>query len=222
MILSRRPKIMNLPNLEKYNGSQYNEDYYEHGVKTKTSGYENYRWMPTRSYPEAIEIINKFPNVKTIIDYGCGKGFLVHALRQLGKLAFGEDISDYAINHCHPMVKNYLSKPSDNKADLIICKDILEHIYEQDMQPILELLKSKIALNGYLFIVVPLGDNNLFRIREYEIDITHVTKKDEDWWINQFNLAGLKLQNFVYSIGAIKEKWIPVHPYGNGFFILTK
>ena len=68
--------------------------------------------------------------------------------------------------------------------------------------------------------MIPLGDNDRFRIREYEVDVTHVTKKDEEWWIKMFESQDMQLVQFSYSLGSIKEKWIEPHPHGNGFFIL--
>jgi len=35
-----------------------------------------------------------------------------------------------------------------------------------------------------------------------------------------FESNGFKLKEFRYTLGSIKEKWIPEFPYGNGFFIL--
>lgn len=198
--------------------NKFNEDYFENGVKNRLSGYENYHWMPTRSVPEAIEICNNF-NFETCVDYGCAKGFLVKALRLLGKNCYGEDISDYAILNCDQKIKKYISKPNDKKYDLLICKDVLEHIEEKDLPNILTTFLSKA---DQFFFVIPLGDNNLFRIREYEIDITHVTKKDEEWWINLFNDLGFKLNKFSYNFGEMKKKWVDLYPYGNGFFTLSK
>lgn len=199
------------------NSHNFGKDYYENGVKTKTSGYENYRWIPTRSIPEAIDICKKF-DFHTCLDYGCAKGFLVHALRLLGKQAYGFDFSEYAIQTCLPQVKNYVtSKPFVNTVDLLICKDVLEHVEEKDIPSTLESFKR---ISSNFFFVIPLGDNNSFRIREYEIDITHVTKKDEEWWLNMFESNGFKLKEFSYSLGSVKEKWIAQDPYGNGFFHL--
>ena len=76
----------------------FTKDYYEDGIRKHISGYEEYKWMPTRSIPEALDIIDKF-DFKTCVDYGCAKGFLVHALRILGCQAYGEDISEYAIEN---------------------------------------------------------------------------------------------------------------------------
>lgn len=195
----------------------FNKDYYENGIKKGISGYENYHWIPTRSYSEAIEICKRF-KFNSVIDYGCAKGFLVHALRQLNKNAYGEDISDYAISNCLPKVKDYISKPTSKTADLLVCKDVMEHVSEKDIPAILTFLYKK--SNKFLF-VIPLGENESLRIREYEIDKTHVTKKDEDWWLDQFRIAGFNIEEFSYDMGKIKEKWTNTYPYGNGFFILN-
>ncbi len=204
--------------------NQFNKDYYENGVKKGISGYENYHWIPTRSIPEAITICEKI-DFQSVIDFGCAKGFLVHALNLLGKEAIGVDISEYALQHCLPQVKDkvyLLDKPLSEmglKADLLIAKDVLEHIPEEDIDGVLsEFYKTC----DQAFLVIPLGDNNLFRIREYEIDKTHVTRKDEEWWFGKIRKAGFKLKYFNYYFGEIKEKWIPMYKHGNGFFLIQK
>lgn len=197
---------------------KFDKNYYEDGIRKKLSGYENYKWIPERSISEAIDIKNNF-EFNTCVDYGCAKGFLVSALRMLGCEAFGEDISEYALSYCKNDVKEFLSFPNNKKYDLLICKDVLEHIEENELPKILNLFFNKA---NEFFFVIPLGDNNKFRIREYEIDVTHVTKKDEEWWFNLFKNHNFKIKNFSYSFGTIKEKWTKTYPYGNGFFILNK
>ena len=54
--------------------NQFTRDYYEDGIRKHISGYEDYRWMHTRSIPEALDIINKF-DFDTCVAYGCAKGF---------------------------------------------------------------------------------------------------------------------------------------------------
>lgn len=199
----------------------FDEDYYENGVKKRISGYENYRWMPTRSIPEAISIIDAI-DFHTCLDFGCAKGYLVHALRLLGKDATGIDISEYAIANCYPAVRDnvfHWTQPLyelTTKYDLVIAKDVLEHVPESDIPETLRQLRS---VAGKALFVIPLGDDNLFRIREYEIDKTHVTRKDEEWWLGQVRNAGFELVRFSYDLGSVKEKW-KGHAYGNGFFYL--
>ena len=196
----------------------FEEDYYENGIEKKLSGYTNYSWMPTRSISEAIDIKNNF-TFNSCVDIGCAKGFLVHALRILNCSAYGEDISDYAVKNSHPKVKDFISKPNDKKYDLVICKDVLEHVDEKVIKEFLSFLKDK---GDTFFFVIPLADDGKFRIREYEMDITHVTKKDEEWWLSLFKECGFVLDKFSYSFGSIKNKWVTTFPHGNGFFILKK
>lgn len=191
----------------------FNEDYFENGVKKGISGYENYHYIPERSYSEAISIAQFCSLPNTFLDFGCGKGYLVHALRQLGIDAYGEDISDYALSNCHPRVKGFVSRPTTRFFDFIFAKDVLEHV--PNLQETLSALRERC---DHGLFVVPLGDNGVYRIREYEVDKTHLIKEDEDFWIDNFRKAGFDFVDFSYSLGHIKEKWLSVHPFGNGFF----
>jgi hypothetical protein len=196
------------------NGCVFNEDYYKNGLKLGISGYENYHYIPQRSYSEAIELLNRF-EFENILDYGCSLGYLVHTLRQLGKMAYGEDISDYALKNCLPDIVQYCSYPSDQIVDFIFSKDTLEHIDYCEIEELLNKLYKR--CNKALF-VIPLGDNGKFRVTEYEIDRTHIIKQDEDWWINILRKSDFKIKSFAYSMGAIKKHWLSVNEYGNGFF----
>jgi len=213
---------MNLPNMKQNN--QFDKDYYENGIKKGISGYESYKWIPTRSIPEAITICENI-GFTSVLDFGCAKGFLVHALTLLGKEAVGVDISEYALQNCLPQVKDQLFLLDKSlsemglKTDLLIAKDVLEHIPEEDID---ETLSEFYKVCNQALLVIPLGDNDAFRIKEYEIDKTHVTRKDEEWWIKKIKKAGFELVYFNYHLGNVKEKWIPQYKHGNGFFIITK
>jgi hypothetical protein len=141
------------------------------------------------------------------------------------KEIYGVDISEYAIENGLPQVKNKLYKINElaseaiKSVDLIIAKDVLEHIHEDKIDVI---LSDFYSISNQVLLVIPLGDNDKFRIREYEMDVTHVTKKDEEWWINKIRKSGYKLKNFDYNMGEIKIKWTKQFQYGNGFFLLEK
>lgn len=193
----------------------FNEDYYQNGITKRKSGYENHHYIPTRSYEEAIEFEEYIGG--SVLDYGCAQGYLVHALRQIGEDAHGYDFSKYAIDNCKLEVKEYVhNKLPGGKFQTVICKDVMEHVPEDRVLDTLKQIKKLVAWNA--IFIIPLGDNDKFRIREYEIDTTHVTKKDEDWWINKLREAGFRIESFHYKIGAIKKKWTEKYPYGNGFF----
>jgi predicted TPR repeat methyltransferase len=208
----------------------FNKDYYECGVEKKISAYENYRWIPERSIREAISL-NNLIDFEKVLDYGCAKGFLVHALRLLDKKSFGVDISSYAIKNCMPQAKPFLKhirsykdikffeKKENRKKklfDLIIAKDVLEHIQKQELIKTLNYF-SKITKK--VFFVVPLGDGKKYRIREYEMDKTHIIRETEEWWINVISSNGFKIKYFDYNFLYIKDHWTKAHPYGNAFIV---
>lgn len=198
----------------------FNEDYFEDGVRKRVSAYEKFSWMPERTIREASSIIN---NIKfdTVLDYGCAKGFMVYAMRLLGKEAYGADVSEYAVNNCHPKVKDYLQviEKTEQLAggwDLIIAKDVLEHIPKELIPSVLSELRRRCKI---LFVAVPLGDGQRYRIREYEIDVTHLVREPEEWWLTTIHEAGFKIKYFDYEFGHLKENWTKPHPYGNAFIV---
>jgi len=198
----------------------FDEKYFEDGVRHRVSAYENYRWMPERTIREASSIIN---NIKfdTVLDYGCAKGFMVYALRLLGKEAYGADVSEYAVENCHPKVKDYLQVIETTEQlsggwDLIIAKDVLEHIPKDLIPSVLSELRRRCKT---LFVAVPLGDGKRYRIREYEMDVTHVVREPEEWWLTAIVNAGFKIKYFDYEFGHLKENWTENHPHGNAFIV---
>jgi 2-polyprenyl-3-methyl-5-hydroxy-6-metoxy-1,4-benzoquinol methylase len=200
--------------------NMFDEKYFEDGVRNRVSAYENYRWMPERSIREASSIIN---NIKfdTVLDYGCAKGFMVYALRLLGKEAYGADVSQYAVKNCHPNVKDYLQVIENTEQltggwDLIIAKDVLEHIPKDLIPSVLSELRRRCKT---IFIAVPLGDGIRYRIREYEMDITHIVREPEEWWLKTIVDAGFKIKYFDYQFGHMKENWTVPHPFGNAFIV---
>ena len=205
--------------MEKLN-TIFDEKYFEDGVRSRVSAYENYRWMPERTIREASSIINAIP-FNNVLDYGCAKGFMVYALRLLGKDAFGVDVSEYAITHCHPKVKNYVSVIDEVKEikggwDLIIAKDVLEHIPKEQIPNVLSEFRTRCK---QLFVAVPLGDGSRYRIREYEMDVTHLIREPEEWWLTTIVDAGFKIKYFDYQFHHVKENWTNPHPHGNAFIV---
>jgi hypothetical protein len=200
---------------------KYDEDYFEHGVEKRISGYTDYHFRPEYVFPIANWIKQELYPVN-VLDYGCAKGYLVKALRLLDIEAYGYDISEYAIKTCDPDVKDFVSNIFEfPQFDLVIAKDILEHVDKKDLPQVLKDINSVTHTFGQLLAIIPLGDDGKFRIREYEMDITHVTKEDEEFWIKEFNKAGFRCDKFYYRVEGIKDNWSQ-YPYGNGIFILEK
>jgi SAM-dependent methyltransferase len=199
---------------------KFDRDYFEDGVRTRKSLYEDYRWMPWVSLPMANAIKQMYPG-KTIIDYGCGRGFLVHALRLLGVDAWGFDISKYAIQTAKAEAIPYVcNEVFPYMADIIIIKDVLEHLYYETFDGDLKQIRHHCTVGA--FIIVPLGEDGRYRIRDYHFDSTNIIIEDEEWWLNKFRKVGFTIKEFRYNCPPFKQHWVEKHPYGNGFFWLEK
>ena len=212
----------------------FNKDYFIDGIAKGISCYENYRWIPELTYPMANSFytflnLNKNSNV---LEYGCANGFLVKCLKDFGVNAYGIDISKYAISNCPIDISKNVSVIINNnlniaikktnfkkkKFDWVISKDVLEHIKPSDLNIILKQI-SKITKK--MFVIVPLGDKNKYRIKQYHLDKTHIVIKNEAWWIKLFKKNDFKIEDVSYKVDGIKDKWYKYNKYGNGFFQLT-
>ena len=205
--------------------SQFNRDYYENGKEAGLSCYENYRWLPELTVPMCETIIDALgltPS-ETILDFGCAKGYVVKAFRQLGFKAFGVDISDYAISCADDDARPFLHKISENGFTLepyswIMCKDVLEHV---DEQRLVELLHKFRKTGAKLFVIVPLGNNGTYTIPEMEKDVTHRIRQPLWWWSSTIEDAGFSVAQSKFSIPGLKEHWTRTHPFGHGFIVAT-
>jgi len=200
----------------------YDEDYYERGLETGKSIYQNYRWMPEWTIPIAMVMIDclGIKRGQTVLDYGCAKGYLVKALRLLGRDAHGVDISEYAIKNVDAEVRKYCVLKNDFKmktADFCISKDVFEHISEAELPEVLAWIDAH-----ELFAVIALGDENGYFAPAANLDKTHITCKDGDWWCAMFIENGWKIKHFAYRIAGIKDSYNEISPTAHGFFTLRK
>lgn len=81
---------------------KYGKEYFDGPRKYGYGGYHyDGRWQKV-----AKDIIKRYKLKKgdRVLDIGCAKGFLVKDLIDLGIDAYGIDISEYALQNCHPEV----------------------------------------------------------------------------------------------------------------------
>ncbi|NCN86428.1 class I SAM-dependent methyltransferase [archaeon] len=211
---------------KRVNPEEYDEEYFERGISSGKSGYQDYHWMPERTIKFAHKIIKEL-NLREgdkILDYGCAKGFVTKAFRILDIDAWGCDISKYAIDNVDKEVKEYCSLMEDGKIPYnfkfkwIVAKDVFEHLSENQLEKVLRDAKEK-AEN--IFVVVPLGDGKKYIVPQYEDDVTHVLREPREWWENKFESENWKVDRFSYLVNGMKDNWAH-YEKGNGFFFLSK
>ncbi len=108
--------------------------FHENGTKNQPGsstflGYSLTRWIVK------IKEIIKTTNTRSLIDFGCGKGFLYNNKFKIGEDEF-ENLSDFwEINDIFlydPGVERFSIYPK-KKYDGIVCTDVIEHIPESDV-----------------------------------------------------------------------------------------
>ena len=197
----------------------FDKSYYESGPQSGKSLYQNYRWIPELTIPLAHHIVSYtgLHESRTIMDFGCAKGYLVHALRLLGREAYGVDISEYAISEAPKEVTEYIKaiQPYSNdfqKCDLLLAKDILEHIPYLHISDQLKTIRRNCK---YVFAIIPLAKDNKYIIPAYELDKSHFIREDKHWWIEQFNRTGFENFEATTDLGPFKANWQEVDSEGN-------
>ena len=128
-----------LPDKDLYQNDHYDKNYY--GNCTGIPYVKSEHWE--KFFGHIAEKIKNEINPKTVLDVGCAKGFLVEKLRDRGIEAFGIDTSEYAISQIDNTVKEYCKVGSildefDRKYDLIICIEVVEHLFEKDSKKAIE------------------------------------------------------------------------------------
>ncbi len=107
----------------------YNAYYYAHECGRPYRRDEE--WL--RFFGRIADRIVSDINPTTALDAGCALGFLVEALRKRRVLAFGIDVSEFAIQNVFEDIRPYcwvgsVAEPFPQKYDLIVCIEVLEHL----------------------------------------------------------------------------------------------
>ncbi len=116
-----------------------------------------------------------------ILDIGCGTGHFLYLLKKLGYTNYlGIDVSSESINFCNDWITNRVQKADcytflkdrEEKWDLIIMSDVIEHMDKHRIIKNLKLIYLSMLMGGTLIIKTPNLDNPLCAYTRYH-DFTH-------------------------------------------------
>jgi len=199
----------------------YDREYFEDGIKTGKSGYENYRWLPERIYREVRAVIHLLgiePG-QSVLDIGSAKGFWVKGFRHYNIEAYGFDTSEYALSHADNEVKRYLVDYLPNqKFDYIVSRNTFEHIKEDELK---EIFKKCLKMTDVMFFTVPLIDPKTGDYIMQVLDTTHEIKWSNEQWIRFCEDCGWKNVRIMFQLPGIHDKYNE-YPNSIGFYVLKK
>lgn len=121
------------------------------------------KWMDA-----IIPIIQQY-GIKTVLDYGCGKGVLKTLLKDHVERIEGYD----------PAIDEFKHKP-DGAFDLVLCLDVMEHIEPEFTDNVLVDLLSSTNRLMFCNIATSLAAKTLSDGRN-----THINIHTENWWLHK-------------------------------------
>ncbi len=116
-----------------------------------------------------------------ILDIGCGTGHFLFLLKKLGYTNYlGIDVSPESIDFCNDWITSNIQKVDcytflknlEDKWDLIIMNDVIEHMTKKEIVPNLKLIYLSLSIDGIFIIKTPNLDNPLCNFTRYH-DFTH-------------------------------------------------
>jgi len=117
-----------------------------------------------------IEKVYSVNHDAKILEVGCGTAGVLSAFLDMGHIGFGVDLESCSLDYAHEKLAGYVEskqltlinddiysvdfeKDYNVKFDIIILKDVIEHIYNQEK--LLQRLKSFLLPSGVIFIGFP-------------------------------------------------------------------
>ena len=195
-------------------GEWFDADYFEHGFKSNWT--KGYHWSGFAGLfrDTAKFLVSMFPDATSFLDAGCAKGFLVRALRELGKEAWGFDHSPWALEHAEKVARPFLQLASAEKAefnrpfDLTLAFSLLESLTEAQA---LEFLRRAREWTNHAFVAVVLvceDETRRERLLTSDGDLSRVTILSRASWRQRFLDAGWKQD----ALHRVAERACRTHP----------
>lgn len=142
-------------------------------TKFHASNQENWCGEALAEYKHDVYKIIKDNNVKTILDYGCGKAKF-HKLLFNNKQVPGSPMGIIIVGY-DPAVPMYAKKMSMDY-DLVLCVDVMEHVQEDKVDEVLEDLFSS---GKFIFLSITCYPANQILLNGKN---AHYTVKEPSWW----------------------------------------
>ena len=132
--------------------------------------------------------------LEPVLDFGCGVGFLVSALKEIEIESHGYDISDWAIDYGKRSlgISSITSdwKSSMKKCGTLFALDDFEHMSIREVKDVLNEVDAKIFIAR---IPVAFKKGEGFFLEESRKDITHINCLTKEEWEKIFQECGFNL-----------------------------
>jgi Methyltransferase domain/C-methyltransferase C-terminal domain len=194
---------------------------YENTLEYSTK-FQSYRQAIAESLIQRYELYNK-----CVVSIGCGRGTFLSTLCKLGKnrgIGFDPAISDHdkedALKTKIELIQDYYSEQyADRKGDLIVCTQVLEHMFNP--KGFLKMLRKAIdnRLNVGLFFEVPNAISIFQRLSIWDIvyeHYSHFTPLSLNWVLSSSGFRVCELRE-CFGGQFLRVNAIPGNPVAPDF-----
>ncbi len=178
---------------------EYEADYWD---GDRRYGYGGYKFMAGRWKPVAEALIKNYDltNDSSVLDVGCGKGFLLHEMKLLlpGLKVAGFDISKHGLENAKEEIKNELFIHSaqdlypyqDNEFDLVISLGCLHNLRVFELETALKEIE-RVGRQSYIMMESYRNEQELFNVQCWALTCESFFDHEEWPWIyNHFGYTG--------------------------------
>jgi len=175
---------------------QFGKDYFD---GDRLSGYGGYNYHP-RFFQETVKLFRdhyQLPKNASVLDVGCGKGFMMHDFKALmpEMTVAGIDISRYAYEHVLEDMKPFMRVGSavslpypDKSFDLVISINTVHNLALEDCRKALREIQR--VTRRHAFVTMDAWRNDAERERLLKWNLTALTYMHVDAWKKLFAEIG--------------------------------
>ena len=159
----------------KYREMEWTDEYIKKFWDYESNFKENYFTYQVGS--RVVEYLQSYlKGRKNILDFGCGAGYLINHLLEIGLEVYGLDFSDASIEKVN---EKYKENPSfkgafmmerfiadKGKYDSIIATEVIEHLDDDKLNSTMEFIKESLADDGIAIFTTP-NDEDLSKSMIY-------------------------------------------------------
>ena len=170
---------------------EYEADYWD---GDRRFGYGGYKFMPGRWKPVAEALIENYglTNDSSVLDVGCGKGFLLYEMKLLlpGLKIAGFDISKHGLENAKEEIKDALfihraQDPypyQDNEFDLVISLGCIHNLRVFELETALKEIE-RVGRQGYIMMESYRNEQELFNVQCWALTCESFFDYEEWPWI---------------------------------------